>query len=226
MSSPNLVHHLRKTRVAVMTLALVAGMMYAVCFRTMFYIPLQVRVLTVAFPYVVAAVYANALWSITKKRLIVVPIYLRAFLVLGLAIGWLYLDLMPLTTSGIYCALDDRICHMNIGGEVIGTVAALLMVAEVAMTLKVGPVDMSESKEHGGGGGGVVDGSAAIHGVPGQPAQFGYQQQHPQHAALILLAEQQYQQHMHQQHPQHAAPILLTEQQYQQHMHQQHMHQQ
>ncbi|KAF9025290.1 hypothetical protein BGZ52_009475 [Haplosporangium bisporale] len=181
--------YLARIRLAVLTLALTGGLLFSTYYYSAFarlpaskmssYIP---EIFTEILPYAAAAVYTFILWG--PKRL--VHIYLRSLVILALVAGWIYLvldDLVhieggPGTVFG--CGIAYKPCQVLRASEMFGLGAAILMVADVVLTLKLGPVDSTKDKAE-------KDVEEVEQGKNGTANN----QQHP---APILVSEQQYQQ--------------------------------
>ncbi|KAF9303217.1 hypothetical protein BGZ74_004188, partial [Mortierella antarctica] len=180
--------YLPKIRMAILTLALAGGMMFAIYIQPprgsqlsfLFFPPKRSALLF--YPYVVAALYTYVIWGPTTRKF-AVNIYARAFLILGLAIGWLYLVLEVLAaidnTSGqrvLGCLKTSKYCQVRRSSDLMGAVAGFLIVIEVVLTLKYGRVDHNSTEEQARAMAQGKDG-----GVP------------TQHGAPILISDQQYQ---------------------------------
>ncbi|KAF9371842.1 hypothetical protein CPB97_001682 [Podila verticillata] len=181
--------YLLRIRLAVLTLALTGGLLFSTYYYSAFvrlpasamslYIP---EIFTEILPYAAAAVYTYILWG--PKRL--VHIYVRSLVILALAAGWIYLvadDLVhlengPGTVFG--CGISYKPCQVRRASEMFGLGAAILMVADVVLTLKLGPVDSVKDKNEKE----VEEVEQGKNGTTNN-------QQHP---APILVSEQQYQQ--------------------------------
>ncbi|KAF9317673.1 hypothetical protein BG003_000493 [Podila horticola] len=139
--------YLRWSRWAVLVLVLATGLLYS----TFYYNEYDNTKITLsaeylkdiaheALPFIIAAVYGYALWG--HKRF--VPIYVRAFSVVGLAGGLLYVSLeyfgnmSPRYTGWLLGCHGDKICQVLVASEFMGAAAGFLMLAEVALTLKFG----------------------------------------------------------------------------------------
>jgi len=135
----------------VLVLALTSAFVYSIFYNTFWGGPIAKfkpkYAASVALPYVVAAVYAYAIWG--PRRL--VHIYIRGFLIVGLAVGWLYLVLSILAAitalPSLGYAIFDKVCHARRSGETMGAMAGFLMVIEVVFTLKFGIVGPSSVKD-------------------------------------------------------------------------------
>ncbi|KAF9025288.1 hypothetical protein BGZ52_009473 [Haplosporangium bisporale] len=172
--------YLRWSRWLVVILALTAGMLYSISYYHDFFLsPLAKNLYVVArevLPFIVSAVYGYALWG--HKRL--VPIYLRAFLVVGLAIGWLYVNILVLShmQGGPFSCGGSKMCNLTVSSEFIATIAGFLMLAEVALTLKFGPYNPNASNQ---GESEQGKGAEAQHPAPILVSgQYQYLQQQPQ----------------------------------------------
>lgn len=175
--------YLRWSRWAVLTLALTTGMLFSAYYNYEYYganllesTEYLDEVAREALPFIVSAVYGYALWG--HKRFVL--IYLRAFLVVGLAIGWLYLNISVLSNmqGGPFSCDGPKICNLAVSSEFIATVAGFLMLAEVALTLKFGPYNPNAPNQ---GGSEQGKGAEAQHPAPILVSgQYQYQQQQPQ----------------------------------------------
>ncbi|KAF9329172.1 hypothetical protein BG006_007696 [Podila minutissima] len=149
--------YLPKIRMAILTLALAGGMMFAIYIQPprgsqlLFFAPKRDALLF--YPYVVAALYTYVIWGPATRKF-EVHIYARAFLILGLAIGWLYLVLEVLAaidnTSGqrvLGCLKTSKYCQVRRSSDLMGAVAGFPIVIEVVLTLKYGRVDHNSTGE-------------------------------------------------------------------------------
>ncbi|KAG0361362.1 hypothetical protein BG005_008510 [Podila minutissima] len=143
--------YLRWSRWAVLVLVLITSLLFSIFFYGAydgidFIYLLKLKhypgdVAHEALLFIIAAVYGYALWG--HKRL--VPIYVRAFLVVGLAGGLFYVSLeffgKMQSRAGFVlgCDTDDAYCHVLVSSDFTGAATGFLMLAEVALTLKFGP---------------------------------------------------------------------------------------
>lgn len=186
----NQIHkYVPRIRLAVLTLALTGGLLFSIYYYSQFarvpvskmssYIP---EIFTEILPYAAAAVYTYILWG--PKHL--VHIYLRSLVILALVAGWVYLvmdDLVHLESGPdivFGCWVDFKPCQVRRASEMFGLGAAILMVADVVLTLKLGSIDNAKDKDEKE----VVEVEQGKNGTATN-------QQHP---APILVSEQQYQQ--------------------------------
>lgn len=161
-----------------MTLALTAGMLYSTFIYSIFaQVSGSLDVIgKEALPFIITVVYGYSLWG--HKRF--VPIYLRAFLVVCLAAGWLYLNIsdLPGMPDRFFSCDGDNMCNLMVSSEFIATAAGFLMLAEVALTLKFGPYDPNAANQ---GGSQQRKGTEVQHSAPILVSeQYQYQQQQPQ----------------------------------------------
>ncbi|KAF9329171.1 hypothetical protein BG006_007695, partial [Podila minutissima] len=182
--------YLRWSRWAVLVLVLTTGLLFSILFYGVYDGIAFIYLLKIsdypgdvaheALPFIIAAVYGYALWG--HKRL--VSIYVRAFLVVALAGGLLYVSLeffgKMQSRAGLVlgCDTDDAYCHVLISSDFTGAAAGFLMLAEVALTLKFGPY-ISNATQQGGieqGKGPEANHHPAPILVSGQD-QYQYQQQ-------------------------------------------------
>lgn len=175
------------SRWTVLTLALITGMLFSAYYNREYYganlltsTDYLDEVAREALPFIVTAVYGYALWG--HKRF--VPIYLRAFLVVGLAVGWLYLVLVVFARmqSGpklvLGCFVGYKTCIVGAVSDLFGAVAGFMMLAEVVLTLKFGPYNPNSATQQGESGK-VTE--PTQHSAPiFIPGQYQYQQQQPQ----------------------------------------------
>lgn len=126
---------LLRIRLAVLTLALTGGMLFSTFYYYKFrgaslsvmgkYLP---EVFAEALPYMVAAIYWYVLWG--PKRFVLVYLYLRSLVILGLAASWLYLVLNELMhiESGpqmvFGCFVEYKACQVERASQVFGLVGS------------------------------------------------------------------------------------------------------
>ncbi|KAG0361363.1 hypothetical protein BG005_008511 [Podila minutissima] len=109
------------------------------------------------------ATYVYAVWG--KNR---VPLRIRTFLVFGLSYSLIFLCLSDLFIyPDLYdplmgCVPGDDPCQILKTSQIIGTITGLMMLLEVIMTGRLGPLDQSLRKHHYSTGKGYQDSANVV----------------------------------------------------------------
>lgn len=113
--------------------------------------------------------YVYAVWGATR-----IPTKVRTFLVFGLAYGMLFctLSILLLINDGytsqkviLMCEPGDDPCQIMRTAQVLGSITGCMMVLEVIMTARLGPLDHSLRKHRykaAGGNGGYQTGANVV----------------------------------------------------------------
>ncbi|KAG0026704.1 hypothetical protein BGZ81_006175 [Podila clonocystis] len=174
---------------------------------------------SVAIPFISFVTYVYAVWGATR-----VPTKVRSFLVFGLAYGLLFCCLSvlflikeesyPQEATKLGCNPGEDACQILRTAQVLGSITGCMMILEVIMTARIGPLDHSlrkhQYKATGGNGGYQPSANVVIVRPDYVPFQPAYQVQVPVQPQVLVpmpLPQQQpysYQtQSSHPQHPQH-----------------------